>query len=931
MTTGMHDDSESDGKEELVRLQVVSADEAAKVARISESIKSDNLANVLKEIEREGLTASTFKSHFGTLFHLAASFGTTGLLNELSKMGIDINTQSADGSTALHIAAKVGRHDIVETILAMEDVDDTIRDIDGMTAAEVAKSRQIISLFEYARNMHQLKKTREMHTMVHHNDLAGLKTLFQKPRNQYLIDINAMDAAGDAPLHVAAKHNNLDMVALCLKLGADPYLKNKKNKLPIELCKEESVKSMLKEAPMVQPKDLTVDNPNIKLEGQISKWANYAEGYKKRWFVLEDGLLSYYKTQADYPVNCRGSLNVQFCRVLEHPNDKYRFEVVGLNNSIRFHLRADSAIDAKKWVIAINEAHRSMVSETKSSLTSFPSPAFPSMTVKASSAVTVSQDISPMRKLIEDCYAVLSASETNLLSICDIGDPDSNPMADLKLLQTYVKEETALHRRMSKLLSAMEDLETSRETESSSLRQQLEALEDTVKDYAEEHNKMEEMSLGTSQEHVDEASEVQTLNDEFFDVMDVEDHIVSELPSQNGHLSVCPGLAMAPRQCIPCDSSSMPPVNLWSILKGLIGKDLFRFPLPVNFAEPLSMLQRLAEDVEYAELLDKAAMEKDPLLRIQYVAAFAVSCYSSTENRMTKPFNPLLGETFEYIDEPRQFRYIAEQVSHHPPISACHCEGKDWMYWSEVNVTNRFLGKSLDISPEGWNHVLIKSTGDHYVWKKVQMSIYNLIVGKLWIDHYGTMIVENKCNGMERCELEFKAHGWRGTNAKRVVGHAFSAASPEPIFSIDGHWNVALISRNLATGKVHDLWRRRPLPPNANTMYMFTKFAMTLNQLEPPMVPLLCPTDSRFRPDQRAMEEGRWEDANRLKVELEEKQRTTKKLLASQPDFAYKPRWFKKDNCPQTGETQWTFVGGYWEAREYANWSQVESIPKIFL
>lgn len=33
-------------------------------------------------------------------------------------------------------------------------------------------------------------------------------------------------------------------------------------------------------------------------------------------------------------------------------------------------------------------------------------------------------------------------------------------------------------------------------------------------------------------------------------------------------------------------------LSLWSILKSFIGKDLTKIPLPVNFNEPLSMLQR---------------------------------------------------------------------------------------------------------------------------------------------------------------------------------------------------------------------------------------------------------------------------------------------------------------------------------------------------
>lgn len=49
------------------------------------------------------------------------------------------------------------------------------------------------------------------------------------------------------------------------------------------------------------------------------------------------------------------------------------------------------------------------------------------------------------------------------------------------------------------------------------------------------------------------------------------------------------------------------PLNLWSIMKNCIGKDLSKIPMPVNFSEPLSMLQRLTEDYEYADILDMAA------------------------------------------------------------------------------------------------------------------------------------------------------------------------------------------------------------------------------------------------------------------------------------------------------------------------------------
>ena len=58
--------------------------------------------------------------------------------------------------------------------------------------------------------------------------------------------------------------------------------------------------------------------------------------------------------------------------------------------------------------------------------------------------------------------------------------------------------------------------------------------------------------------------------------------------------------------------------------------------------EPTSMLQRMAEDMEFSGSLDAAANEQDPLKRIAYVAAFAMSNYSSTIGRIAKPFNPML-------------------------------------------------------------------------------------------------------------------------------------------------------------------------------------------------------------------------------------------------------------------------------------------------
>lgn len=105
-------------------------------------------------------------------------------------------------------------------------------------------------------------------------------------------------------------------------------------------------------------------------------------------------------------------------------------------------------------------------------------------------------------------------------------------------------------------------------------------------------------------------------------------------------------------------------LNLWSIMKNCIGKELTKIPMPVNFNEPLSMLQRMTEEFEYADILHKAAKLTDPVEQLAFVAAFCVTSYASTSARTSKPFNPLLGETFECDrSDDLGWKCISEQVS----------------------------------------------------------------------------------------------------------------------------------------------------------------------------------------------------------------------------------------------------------------------------
>ena len=361
----------------------------------------------------------------------------------------------------------------------------------------------------------------------------------------------------------------------------------------------------------------------------------------------------------------------------------------------------------------------------------------------------------------------------------------------------------------------------------------------------------------------------------------------------------------------------------------MIGKDMTKMTLPVSFNECTSLLQRMAEDMEYTDLLDTAADRVESTERMVYVAAFAASEYSSTINRIAKPFNPLLGETYEYCRPDKGYRFFVEQVSHHPPIGAAWAEAPKWDYWGESAVKSKFYGKSFDINPLGtWFLRLRPVSGKQelYTWKKVTTSVVGIITGSPTVDNYGLMEITNHTTG-DKCLLDFKPRGWRVANAYEVKGKILDADG-QHVWSIGGRWNDKIYARRSA-GSSDDgdiaapgtsafksqstflIWENHPRPPMP---FNLTPFAVTLNALPERLKPVLCPTDSRLRPDQRAMEDGRYDFAADEKNRLEEKQRAKRKEREANGE-EYEPRWFKKRRCTVTGEEYWEFTSEYWEMR----------------
>eukprot|EP00898_Chlorokybus_atmophyticus_P002870 jgi/Chlat1/3584/Chrsp234S03569 len=420
-------------------------------------------------------------------------------------------------------------------------------------------------------------------------------------------------------------------------------------------------------------------------------------------------------------------------------------------------------------------------------------------------------------------------------------------------------------------------------------------------------------------------------------------------PSVDGDCAVpiSPPLPSAILTALPMTRTRLPELrgeqprpSIWAIIKDNIGKDWSRITFP-----------RAAEDVEYCHLLDEAASPActDPHERIMRVAAFAVSFYSSNDNRLNKPFNPILGETYSL--KAGSLRFIAEQVSHHPPVSAAHASGKGWTYTSTVWVKNAFWGKSLELIPKGTCRVHLEAWGEHYTWQKVTSCVHNIVMGTMWLEHYGEMLVTNHETG-DKCIMKLHKAGFSGGKLARVTGTVLPGRNGAIARRMTGRWDDVIDvidicdpTTSTASSTTSTLWRRAPPPecPRARKNRM-TQYSVGLNAPvkpdDPNTHPPPAPTDCRYRPDLRALDDGNYERATREKARVEDKQRTARKSRDKEREkggaggecnhSSYKPHWFARGSSEAGGDGDWVYAGGYWEALESPEGFAGMDLPDLY-
>lgn len=227
-----------------------------------------------------------------------------------------------------------------------------------------------------------------------------------------------------------------------------------------------------------------------------------------------------------------------------------------------------------------------------------------------------------------------------------------------------------------------------------------------------------------------------------------------------------------PRVLLPVlrDANDRP--GLWKVFKSSVGKDITKFSVPVYINEPISMVQKVTEIMENEELLVRANREANSKIRLMLIASMGAAQYCCMKTRITKPFNPILGETYEYCCS--KFKYIGEQVSHHPPVTAAYAVSEDYEFYMQTHTKLGLSWGYMKAVPNGLQHVKLKRTGEHFTISRPNTHVKNLVFGQLSIEQVGESVVTNLTTG-EVCIVEFKETGWGGKNKHYLEGYTYDS------------------------------------------------------------------------------------------------------------------------------------------------------------
>ncbi|XAO25737.1 hypothetical protein I312_104566 [Cryptococcus bacillisporus CA1280] len=227
------------------------------------------------------------------------------------------------------------------------------------------------------------------------------------------------------------------------------------------------------------------------------------------------------------------------------------------------------------------------------------------------------------------------------------------------------------------------------------------------------------------------------------------------------------------------------------------GMDLSKIALPTFVLEPRSLLERITDFFSHPELIFGVGDEPDAKQRYIRVMTFYLSGWHIKPKGVKKPYNPVLGEffrcTYVYPDGSEGF-YIAEQVSHHPPVSAFFYISplNGLLVTGELKPKSKFLGNSAATIMEGEDRIRLLDRPEDGEYSITMPNTYarGILFGRMLLELCDVSSIVNAKNDFH-CDVDFKAKGWISGGYNVISGKVIGPGKSD-IGDLSGHWSSAI-------------------------------------------------------------------------------------------------------------------------------------------
>uniref|UniRef100_H2YQU3 Oxysterol-binding protein n=1 Tax=Ciona savignyi TaxID=51511 RepID=H2YQU3_CIOSA len=245
-----------------------------------------------------------------------------------------------------------------------------------------------------------------------------------------------------------------------------------------------------------------------------------------------------------------------------------------------------------------------------------------------------------------------------------------------------------------------------------------------------------------------------------------------------------------------------------------LGMDLTKVVLPTFILERRSLLEMYADFFAHPDLFVEVGEKETAEERMVACLRFYLSTFSAGRNSSVakKPYNPIIGETFQCIyhvppglqgpeqptvvaDGPipwaksNQLTFYSEQVSHHPPVSAFYTELKDkrMQFNGHIWTKSKFLGLSIGVHNIGQGCLRLLDRDEEYIIN-FPNGYGRSILTVPWVELGGDCTITCEKTGYNAF-IKFHTKPFYGGKAHRISAEIFAPNEKKPLCTVEGDWN----------------------------------------------------------------------------------------------------------------------------------------------